>query len=789
MDHLQLPDRITLPGRRRVGGRGSGPPPRQPSAHGRKLMAELDAALTSSPTAAVEGVDPRRVFKILATSRITDDNLRRRGLEFLGDSEDWSYVVVPTDEDAAELRRALDAYGAHQDPASSAPLAPTLDYIEAIAPYGPEDRLTPVVVQRRQDGPWPVVVDAVLWPSADGDEARRRIDDVRRAADAYAGTVTGTDYRPRSTVVRVSCSSPDTLDALAELTVVERIRLPLAPLIEPSDWLRATPDDFEPPSTLETRVCVLDDGVSAAHPLLRDVVVASYAFPPAHGWRDHGPHGTMVAGLAAYGGFEDAVRTGQLPEAVQIVVARILEPDAYGDPLRTHLPTTEPDHEVVEAAIRMVHAEQGVRVFNLSVTDPFPYSGPRVSPLTHTLDRLARELDIVVVIAAGNRGFAMDGTTRAGLHVLHDYPGYMHDDAARLAEPAPAANVLTVGSLGFSPAPSDPSGRTHAEDHVVAGVDRPSPFSRTGPGASGDVKPDIVAHGGDLVSRPHTVDPHNVGVSVVSLSHEPDQRLFRVASGTSFAAPRIANLGARILDRYPEASANLVRALIGIAASHPGPTVELGWEEQQLTRAIGSGLPSWYSALDSENRRVLMTFDGEMPCDKAVIHPIPMPREFTTGRADRTISVALAFDPPVRWQRREYLAGRIKMHLFRAVDLDQLAAVMGPDGTGEQLDRITDRRVIKNQLKPGSTLVDGSTLQVRRWTAPAANSLLPDDGDTYYLVLSHFREAWADRLDEEYDAQRYAVCVELHDRERNDINIYNLVQNQVRLPARVRVRG
>jgi hypothetical protein len=82
----------------------------------------------------------------------------------------------------------------------------------------------------------------------------------------------------------------------------------------------------------------------------------------------------------------------------------------------------------------------------------------------------------------------------------------------------------------------------------------------------------------------------------------------------------------------------------------------------------------------------------------------------------------------------------------------------------------------------------GSTLQARRWEASHARSLDPDDGDTYYVVLTHTREGWADRLPEDYTAQRYALAVELWDRERTDINLYDLVQSQVRVPATVRVR-
>lgn len=74
------------------------------------------------------------------------------------------------------------------------------------------------------------------------------------------------------------------------------------------------------------------------------------------------------------------------------------------------------------------------------------------------------------------------------------------------------------------------------------------------------------------------------------------------------------------------------------------------------------------------------------------------------------------------------------MHLFRNMDADDLAEIMGPDDANEQLDRVTDRKAVHDKLKPGSTVMDGSTLQVRRWRAPVATSLDPDDGDTYSRV-------------------------------------------------------
>ncbi len=48
---------------------------------------------------------------------------------------------------------------------------------------------------------------------------------------------------------------------------------------------------------------------------------------------------------------------------------------------------------------------------------------------------------------------------------------------------------------------------------------------------------------------------------------------------------------------------------------------------------------------------------------------------------------------------------------------------------------------------------------------------------------------WAGHLADSYETQRYAVAVSLSDRDRPEVNLYNLVQQQVRVPARVRVRG
>ena len=179
-----------------------------------------------------------------------------------------------------------------------------------------------------------------------------------------------------------------------------------------------------------------------------------------------------------------------------------------------------------------------------------------------------------------------------------------------------------------------------------------------------------------------------------------------------------------------------------------------------------------------------MTFDGDMAVDTAVIHPVPMPGLFVRGKSDtRRIQVALAFDPPVRRQRREYLAGRVQMDLYRAIDIDDLAEIVTKQDPNDPNSSIKDRRKVK-ELYPGVDSLRSGTLQVRVWESRRPNI---DDGDVYFLVVTHAAQPWA-RDRDDYQRQRYALAVTLEDQGRLDLDLYNLVTQQVRVPARIKLR-
>jgi hypothetical protein len=414
---------------------------------------------------------------------------------------------------------------------------------------------------------------------------------------------------------------------------------------------------------------------------------------------------------------------------------------------------------------------------------PAATGGPR-DELTLVLDTLARELDIVIVLSAGNTQSTLGAHHLFGQHVAHDYPFYLSDTDAGVAEPGLAANALTTGGEARGMLSAWPG------YEGIAPASGPSPFTRTGVNAgNGRIKPDLVHWAGnwgwhDSLNQLAVSDP---SLSAIVAANEPG-RLFDWSCGTSFAAPRVAHIAAEVLTKYPDVSANLVRALVLLSARQSGDLPSLLPDRGDRLRTSGGGRPDIDLAVSSGGRRVVLSFEGEIECDTTVIHPIPIPVEFARGRRRRRIRIASACDPPVRRSRREYVAGHIQVALLRAMSQDEVLDVFRrqPSAQARRLDPTLtqialpgDRRRLK--MRPGPDDVTRTTAYVTEFTTI---QLQEDDGDTYYLAVTHLKSPWQN-LDD-YERQKYAVAVELIDEGEIAIDLYNLVQ--ARLQARIRQR-
>lgn len=738
-----------------------------------------------SASAPRDGVDARFVFKIKSQAGFADDHtLNLRELEVLGTDDTATYFVLAEDGGTA-FAAALQKYSEGEDVEGGAgELKSLYNKIDSISLYGPEDRRGPGIDGLPTSGL--ITLDVTIWPSRDMGECLHRLALLELHVNELNGELIARSAIPRFTAARVRLDASH-LTSLLDLYVIESVRIPPIPFIDPSDWRGVDAEELGIEWNESAPIGVLDDLPASSHPLL-DGHVHVHETPVALGraWREPGPHGTMVAGIALAPDIAGDLRSGSTVHVSGSIEAiRVLEPiDGTLD--GTQFPPEALPASLVVNSIRRLHAESGVRVFNLSFGFDRDYGASHIGEFSEMLDELARELDIVIVVAAGNISIPLDGVLASGHHVGNDYPSHLHTLEHQLAQPANAAIVVTVGGIAASDAPAERN-PPRLGDRAIAPVGHVSPFSRTGPGhgqlASRINKPDFVAPAGNvIVEDTGMVSVRDQGTGVIGPAARGDGPLFRMGHGTSFAAPTVSRAAAAVLHEYPDASANLVRALLASAASPPVGASDL--DERTRHARYGFGMVRTPDAVASRAQRVTMTYEGEIAVDTSVIHPVPIPRDFALPRSSsRSIRIALAFDPPVRRTRREYTAATMVTDAYRNVDIDLLMERLSQQDPEDPQPLFGDRRRLQ-RFRPPHTAHRESTLQVKDWQPTLLDA---DDGDAYFVVITHKTRTWF-RDREDYRSQPYALTVTLLDEARTEIDLALAVTQTNTVRARTRTR-
>lgn len=345
-------------------------------------------------------------------------------------------------------------------------------------------------------------------------------------------------------------------------------------------------------------------------------------------------------------------------------------------------------------------------------------------------------------------------------------------------EPGTAVNVLTVGSLAHSNGLQD-------NDEEQAGVvpltaqGHPSPFTRIGPGVNEILKPDFVDFGGTVVFDGPTQTLSDArtraAAGVISLNRGYIERMLTAVSGTSFASPLVAYKAAMVRETFPQASANLVRALLAISADWPDAAVEcladLG--DDETMRILGNGVIDIEKALNSNDNRVVLYREDALDVNRFAVYEVPVPQVFQAGNGRRHIRVALAFDPVVRHTRLDYAGLSMSFDLYRGATAQEVfdACRKWEKAEGDAFSLLGSRRC---RFFPATRLRGKGTLQ--RGTFVAHRSL-ENYGDTYYLAV-RCEAGWASALTPN---QRFAVAVELG--YEAEIALYQRVRQRVQLPA------
>lgn len=749
----------------------------------RKIHEEFAQRANESPPA----IEPVLVFRIKVDQRVDENHLERSGLLLLDEEKDKKIVVLSQDNLRSlneKARQYTETPHSDQRHPRNNWLAALTDDMELIQPADRQGwRLRNAKIETENF----YRLDIELRRVIDSAERDRLIGKLTDYVEQNGGRILDKYVKNLLCMVRILILG-QYVDPLLGDDNIRLIDLPPEPTLRPFEAMRTSLDRFShsmstPPENAPG-LCVIDSGIMAGHPMLSEAIGDTKAFPESLGNAidEHG-HGTLVSGVALYGDVQTCVENLAFEPELYLYIARVLNAQNRFDD--DQLIVTQ-----MENAIRYFHSEYNCRIFNISIGDSTQvYDGGKPSAWAYVLDTLARELDVLIVVSAGNieiRAFQNEDADR----LFKSYPSYLLNGTngsadTRIIEPATAANVLTVGSLAHSN--QSYQGAQHENDvdlQPIAQIDGPSPFTRTGPGVNNAIKPDICEYGGNSLWRGKlgliSNDPQ---LSIISTNKDFLKALFATGCGTSMAAPKVSHLAGLILKHYPNISANLVRALIAGSSNVPD-VVASHFSDDDALRLCGYGKPDLEKAIYSSANRVTLVADESILLNHIHVYEIPIPDEFQQLKGTRQISISLAYDPPVRNRRIDYLGIKMGFKLFRGLEPNQIVSCYGFDSEGSDTDSIGER--YECDLKPTQKRREFGTLQKGIFIAKQ-NKAFTNYGDSggNFHVLVFCRPTWASPP--EFERQKYALAVTI-EHIAVDLDLYGLISQQLQSQERVRIR-
>ena len=405
-----------------------------------------------------------------------------------------------------------------------------------------------------------------------------------------------------------------------------------------------------PPPSFSPIVCVIDSGIQEGHKYLSDAIIKEDSLsllprnPSVTDEAGTSGHGTRVAGAVLYPDGLPRQGTYQLPCRLRNL--RVLDRDNC-------LPPALYPPRIIEKAVRIYHHEksQRTKIFNQSIGANTACRLTHMSAWAAAIDNQSYENDILFIQAAGN---ISSSTIKHFLQHDINYPDYFKEDAARISNPAQSLQALTVGSVSSSD--------FETKDLIALGrMDEVSSFSRCGPGIWDTIKPDVVEYGGTqvctkdhkmpLLTTPPPVCPELLRKSPEGCAYARDD------VGTSFAAPKVASIAARLEQLLPDSPALLYRALIAQSARWPTSADHISKETAlSLIRHMGYGIPDLKRATENDDYRITLITPQLLQLGEGEAHifQIPIPEELSAIDKDYDIllEITLSYAAKPRRTRR-----------------------------------------------------------------------------------------------------------------------------------------
>lgn len=543
-------------------------------------------------------------------------------------------------------------------------------------------------------------------------------------------------------------------------------------------------------------VCVLDTGVNNGHPLLQPVLATTDCHTVRTDWGTHDQdgHGTLMAGVAAFGDLHEVLASGH-----RIRIAHILESVRI---LRG--PGDENPHELygyltAQGISRAeIEAPERARIICMAVSSTDDRDGGRPSSWSGEVDALASgasdDTRRLITVAAGNTSDPAE---------WKDYPDRTRTN--QVHDPGQAWNALTVGAW---------TQKTNIQDPELDGYQPVAPSGSISPFTSTSelwdskwpAKPEILMEGGNAAVDEAGNCESAWDLSLVSTHHRPTIRHFGAHSMTSAATALAARMAARLQVTYPEAWPETIRALMVHSADWTPAMLGAFLVDsskssyETLLRICGYGVPNLDRAIRCARNSLTLIAQREIqPYDKRDgsyktldmhIHELPWPSDVLLGLGDMevTLRVTLSYfiEPgpgQIGWKDRyRYASHGLRFELNTPQETREeltlrLNLAARDEGQSPETSSDSSRWVI------GATARDRGSIHSDIWRGTAAD-IAKTSLIGVYPIIGWWRER--PHLNRWGRQARYSLIVSLHT-EDQDVDIYTPVASQVGIVAPVEI--
>jgi hypothetical protein len=580
---------------------------------------------------------------------------------------------------------------------------------------------------------------------------------------------------------------------------------------EQAEWAQELLDRSTPPLEDAPAVCILDTGVTQAHPLIAPALAIGDATAVDAVWGAHdnggGPtqagHGTVMAGLSLYGDLAPVLESqGPVVLRHKLESVKILPPVGANEP--------ELYGAVTAAAVARpeIQAPQRRRVFSMAVSAPADGELGQPTSWSAAVDALAagRSIDA----ATDGLVYLDDGERHARLFVLaagnitEDKFNQNHLDICDtevVHDPAHAWNALTVGACtNKATIAAGNDGWT-----PVAVLGELSPFSSTGVPLSSrwPNKPDVVFEGGNVGTDGNAFNPGMPDLCLLSTFHRPIEKLFIHTNATSAATAQVARIAAMVSADYPQFWPETLRALV-VHSAEWTPLMRAAIDAAPSREAVGALLHRYGFGVPEISRALRSANDALTLVSQSVIHPyqdtksremnlheLPWPTEVLQGLGDREVRLRVTlsyFVEPNAARRGWRTRHRYASHGLRFdVKTGTESVIEFRRRINKRTDDDGERPTTESDSEEwllGSQLRHRGSLHCDIWEGTAA-SLADRAVIAVYPVSGWWKEQ--PKRDRSDLGARYALIVSIQTDAEN-VDVWTPVALQVRVPIQVEMQ-